>query len=84
VRYFAQQYARRMKKPINAIPTKSMTTLTEYHWPGNVRELENFIERAVILSPGADLHVPLSELKPLTGNSTNGAKTLEGISASIF
>jgi formate hydrogenlyase transcriptional activator len=44
-----------------------------------VRELENFIERAVILSPGADLHVPLSELKPLTGNSTNGAKTLEGI-----
>jgi len=44
-----------------------------------VRELENFIERAVILSPGADLHVPLSDLKPLTGNSTNGAKTLEGI-----
>jgi formate hydrogenlyase transcriptional activator len=44
-----------------------------------VRELEDFIERAVILSPGADLHMPLSELKPLTGNSTNGAKTLEGI-----
>jgi formate hydrogenlyase transcriptional activator len=79
VRYFVQKYARRMKKPINAIPTKSMTSLTEYHWPGNVRELENFIERAVILSPGADLHVPLSELKPLTGNSTDGAKTLEGI-----
>jgi hypothetical protein len=33
VRYFAQKYARRMKKPINAIPTKSMTSLTEYHWP---------------------------------------------------
>jgi len=79
VRYFAQKYARRMKKPIEAIPTKAMTTLSEYHWPGNVRELENFIERAVILSPGADLNVPLSELKPLTGNATNGAKTLEGI-----
>ena len=38
-----------------------------------------FIERAVILSPGADLQVRLPELKPLTGNSTNGAKTLEGI-----
>jgi formate hydrogenlyase transcriptional activator len=49
-----------------------------------VRELENFIERAVILSPGADLHVPLSDLKPLTGNSTNGAKTLEGMSASMI
>jgi formate hydrogenlyase transcriptional activator len=79
VRYFVQKYARRMKKPIDAIPAKSMTTLTEYHWPGNVRELENFIERAVILSPGADLQVRLPELKPLTGNSTNGAKTLEGI-----
>ena len=79
VRYFAQKYARRMKRQIDTVPAKAMTVLTEYHWPGNVRELENFIERAVILSPGADLHVPLSELKPLTGNSTNGAKTLEGI-----
>src|SRR5262249_40986387 len=33
-----------------------------YPWPGNVRELENFIERAVILSPGATLQVPLGEL----------------------
>src|SRR5712671_1651642 len=79
VRYFAQKYARRMKRQIDTVPARAMTALTEYHWPGNVRELENFIERAVILSPGADLHVPLSELKPLTGNSTNGAKTLEGI-----
>jgi len=79
VRYFAQKYARRMKRQIDTVPAKAMTALTEYHWPGNVRELENFIERAVILSPGADLHVPLSELKPHTGNSTNGAKTLEGI-----
>ena len=79
VRYFAQKYARRMKRRIDTVPAKAMTALTEYHWPGNVRELENFIERAVILSPGTDLHVPLSELKPITGNSTNGAKTLEGI-----
>jgi formate hydrogenlyase transcriptional activator len=79
VRYFAQKYARRMKRRIDTVPAKAMTALTEYHWPGNVRELENFIERAVILSPGADLHVPLSELKPLKGNPTNGAKTLEGL-----
>ena len=73
-----------MKKPINAIPTKSMTTLTEYHWPGNVRELENFIERAVILSPGADLHMPLPELKPLTGNSLTARRLWRALSASIF
>jgi formate hydrogenlyase transcriptional activator len=63
VRYFVQRYARRMKKPIDTIPTKAMTVLTEYHWPGNVRELENFIERAVILTRGAELQIPLAEFK---------------------
>ena len=63
VRYFVQKYAQRMKKPIDTIPVKAMIALTEYHWPGNVRELENFIERAVILSRGAELQLPLAELK---------------------
>jgi formate hydrogenlyase transcriptional activator len=63
VRYFAQKYARRMKKPIDTIPARAMAALTEYYWPGNVRALENFIERAVILSPGAELQVPFAELK---------------------
>ncbi|HEX9455543.1 MAG TPA: sigma 54-interacting transcriptional regulator [Candidatus Binatia bacterium] len=62
VRYFAQKHARRMKKPIDTIPVRAMTALTEYHWPGNIRELENFIERAVILSRGEELEVPLGEL----------------------
>jgi formate hydrogenlyase transcriptional activator len=62
-RYFAQKYARRMKKPIETIPAKAMNALTEYHWPGNVRELENFIERAVILTRGADLQLPVNELR---------------------
>jgi formate hydrogenlyase transcriptional activator len=66
VRYFAQKYARRMKKPIDTIPTKAMTVLTEYHWPGNVRELENFVERAVILSRGAELRIPFAEFKQRT------------------
>jgi DNA-binding NtrC family response regulator len=63
VRYFAQKYARRMKKSIDSVPVKAMSALTEYHWPGNVRELENFIERAVILSRGSQLEIPLSEFK---------------------
>lgn len=63
VRYFAQKYAQRMKKPIDRIPARAMAALIEYPWPGNVRELENFIERAVILSRGAELQVPFAELK---------------------
>ena len=81
VRYFAQKYARRMKKPIDTVPVKAMAALTEYYWPGNVRELENFIERAVILSRGTELQLPLAELKqrtkaPVTASS-NGLETLE-------
>ncbi len=81
VRYFAQKYARRMKKPIDTVPVKAMAALTEYYWPGNVRELENFIERAVILSRGTELQLPLAELKQRTKApvtvSSNGLETLE-------
>ena len=45
VRHFVQKYTRRMKKPIDTIPSAAMNALSEYHWPGNVRELENFVER---------------------------------------
>ncbi len=64
VRYFTQKFARRMSKRIETIPTETMAALTRYHWPGNIRELENVIERAVILSRGSHLAVPLAELKP--------------------
>ena len=41
-----------------------MDALVRYPWPGNVRELQNVIERAVILSPGPTLQVPLGDLPP--------------------
>jgi formate hydrogenlyase transcriptional activator len=63
VRYFTQKYARRMNKQIESVPAGAMEALTNWNWPGNVRELENFIERAVILTRGSALHVPLAELR---------------------
>ena len=60
VRHFAQQFARRMKKKIETIPTETMEALTRYEWPGNIRELQNLIERAVILSSGPTLDVPVA------------------------
>ena len=41
-----------------------MEALVRYSWPGNVRELQNFIERAVILSPYVVLRAPIFELEP--------------------
>lgn len=62
VRFFTQKYARRMEKQIENIPTASMKKLIQWWWPGNIRELENFVERAVILTSGQVLNLPLSEL----------------------
>ena len=63
VRYFTQHYAARMKKRIETIPGPTLEALSRYHWPGNIRELENLVERAVILTQGTHLQVPLLELK---------------------
>jgi formate hydrogenlyase transcriptional activator len=62
-RYFAQKFAHQMEKRIETIPAATMRALTEWDWPGNVRELGNFIERAVILTRGGSLEVPLAELR---------------------
>ena len=63
VRHFTAIYAQRMNKRIEVIPPETMQVLARYHWPGNVRELQNFIERAVILSPLSTLRAPTSELE---------------------
>jgi formate hydrogenlyase transcriptional activator len=63
VRHFTQRFTRRMGRRVETIPAAAMDALVQYSWPGNVRELENVIERAVILSPGAELHIPLADLR---------------------
>ena len=63
MRHFTQQFARRIGRRIETITSEVMEALVRYSWPGNVRELQNVIKRAVILSPGSVLQVPLSDLK---------------------
>jgi formate hydrogenlyase transcriptional activator len=76
VRYFVQIFSRRLNKAVEYIPADAMDALVNYSWPGNVRELENLIERAVLLSPGKELRVPISELKSAAiFNSTASADT---------
>ncbi len=64
VRHFVQQFARRMGKAVDTIPTETMNVLMRYHWPGNIRELQNLMERAVILTAGSVLKPPLNDLHP--------------------
>lgn len=77
VRYFVQQFARRMDKAIDTIPTQTITALCRYNWPGNIRELENLIERAIILTQSTSLYVPLTELKSRAGDEIPSPATLE-------
>src|SRR5437660_1405403 len=66
VRHFAEEFSRRMNRTIETIPSETMNALCQYSWPGNIRELQNVIERAVILSSGPTLKVPVAELQPRT------------------
>jgi formate hydrogenlyase transcriptional activator len=63
VRHFTQRFAQRMGRRIETIPPAAMEALVRYPWPGNIRELQNVIERAVILSPGHSLQVPIADLQ---------------------
>src|SRR6202790_529992 len=63
VRHFAEQCSRRMNKKIETISTETLKQMRQYQWPGNIRELQNVIERAVILSSGPVLNVPLGEIQ---------------------
>ena len=83
VHYFLQKHATRTDKRIKTVPPEIMQALVRWHWPGNVREMENVIERAVILSQGPELRVPLSEFTvedsstPLPSQA--GSSTLEDV-----
>ena len=62
VNYFVSRVSGRMGRQIKSIPRRAMEILTNCPWKGNIRELANFIERAVILSRGHELDIPVSEL----------------------
>jgi transcriptional regulator with GAF, ATPase, and Fis domain len=74
VRHFVDTHSRRMGKTIESIPDGTMQALVRWHWPGNIRELENFLERAVILTRGPILFVPLAELETEEEDEDTGSE----------
>jgi DNA-binding NtrC family response regulator len=77
VRHFVEKYAQRMNKQIETIPEEAMTALCRYTWPGNIRELQNFIERAVILTPDSVLKIQTSQLQDAMPVTSTVPNTLE-------
>ena len=73
VEHFVRKYSARFKRPIDLIPDQVMEALKAHDWPGNIRELQNFIERALVFSPGSVLRLPLADLKRMTKPPSTGA-----------
>ena len=89
VNFFSERFARRHGKGVKRIHEDTMKILEDYAWPGNVRELMNVVERAVILSAGAELRLsdlalslpvsPVPESAPRSdeGNETKAMADME-------
>jgi len=86
VNYFVSKLSRRMQKQIKSIPRQAMDMLTTCPWKGNIRELANFIERAVILTRGEELQVPIAELRPCLemGAGSNSATSFRRAECTVI
>src|ERR1700734_2175643 len=74
--FFVAKFAACFNKPIDLIPDEVIAVLKAHDWPGNIRELQNFIERAVLFSPGSVLRLPLDLKRTVKQSSENVSRTL--------
>jgi formate hydrogenlyase transcriptional activator len=74
VQHFVQKFSHEMGRRIETVPFEVMDIMKQHDWPGNIRELENFIQRAVIMSPGTVLRPQFGELKRLPSQASPAAK----------
>ena len=74
--FFVAKFAASFNKPIDFIPDEVMAALQALEWPGNIRELQNFIERAVLFSPGPVLRLPLDFKRTVVQHSESVSRTL--------
>jgi formate hydrogenlyase transcriptional activator len=74
--FFVAKFAACLNKPIDLIPDEVMAVLKAHDWPGNIRELQNFIERAVLFSPGSVLRLPLDLKQMVKQNSESTSRSL--------
>jgi formate hydrogenlyase transcriptional activator len=82
VRHFVRKFSISLNRQIDTVPEDVMELLEHHDWPGNIRELQNFIERAVVMSPGSVLRPPLMELKNVTAKEESSTMSQSFAAAS--
>ena len=58
---FVDEFSKALGKHVDSIAKESLTALQQYSWPGNVRELRNVVERAMIVTTGPRLTIPVPQ-----------------------
>ena len=56
--HFLRDYCEKYNKT-KVFAQQTLNLIEQYDWPGNVRELKNFVERAVVMSVGVLIDVPV-------------------------
>jgi formate hydrogenlyase transcriptional activator len=77
VDHFLARHGQRTGKRIEGLAPGVLESMQGYDWPGNVRELENAVERAVILTSGSVLQVPLAEFRRPSSAQPSADGTLQ-------
>ena len=81
IRYFADLFASRMGKRIDAFDPAYLAAMKRHRWHGNVRELRNVVERSLIMTDGpvleaSALPVEFNRQKP-AGEASLSLESLE-------
>ncbi len=71
-RHFLLEHGRRFGRTGVLFSDAAERALASYSWPGNVRELENVVQRALILSTGAEIGVEHLNLASSVGSNDVG------------
>ncbi|HEX7019153.1 MAG TPA: sigma 54-interacting transcriptional regulator, partial [Gemmatimonadaceae bacterium] len=64
VAHFIEEFARTLGKPVPVIAPATLAALQRHTWPGNIRELRNVVERAMVVSEGTRLLIPVPDARP--------------------
>jgi transcriptional regulator with GAF, ATPase, and Fis domain len=56
---FVEEFSKAFGRRVETIEPENLAALGRYPWPGNIRELRNVVERAMIVSTGRKLTIPV-------------------------
>jgi len=62
--HFVSEFCAALGKRIDSILPASMEQMIRHPWPGNIRELRNVVERAMVVSSGPQLTIPMPSAVP--------------------